>query len=85
MSGVGSTGEAPVARGGQERVEPTAKVVLIELANASRPISTSGLAQRTLLSESTIEATLHVLTDAGLCSVVQGDESPPCYTTSQEA
>lgn len=58
----------------------TVKVVLMELARTSGPISAADLAERTLLSTDAVEAALSDIAEAGLCTVRPGDDRrPPRY------
>lgn len=54
-----------------------AKVVLMELARAERPLSAATLADRTLLSETAVTAALADLEGAGVCTARPGDERRP--------
>lgn len=63
----------------------TTKVVLMELARASGPLSAAALAERTLLMTDAVEAALDELVEADLCQVHQADERrPPRYQTAVE-
>jgi uncharacterized protein (DUF2336 family) len=65
--------------------EPTTKVVLMELARASGPLSAAAIAERTLLSPDAVEAALSELEGSDLCTVCPGDDRrPPRYQTAVE-
>ncbi len=65
--------------------ETTTKVVLMELARASGPLSAAALAERTLLSTDAVESALHELAGADLCTVhPEDDRRPPRYETAIE-
>lgn len=68
-----------VARGTDTESErsPAAKVVLMELARADRPLGAEELRDRTLLSETAVESTVSALVDRGLCTRRAGDERRP--------
>jgi DNA-binding MarR family transcriptional regulator len=72
----GGLGGAGRDAGDEDRSLP-AKVVLMELARADRPLSSSTLADRTLLSESAVTAALADLEGAGVCTVHPGDDRRP--------
>ena len=58
------------------------RIVLIELVEAGTAISVSELADRTLLSERSVEASLEHLTEIDVCRQVPGDDRrPPQYRT----
>jgi len=66
--------------GDDEERALTAKVLLMELANAAGPLTAGDLAERTLLSRDAVESALANLADAGLCTERPGDERrPPRY------
>ena len=58
------------------------RIVLIELVEAGTAISVPELAERTLLSEGSVEAALERLTEIDVCKMVPGDDRrPPKYRT----
>jgi predicted ArsR family transcriptional regulator len=65
--------------------ETTAKVVLMELARASGPLSAAAIAERTLLSTDAVESALHDLAGTDLCTMQPADERRPArYETAIE-
>lgn len=72
----GGQGTARRDAGDDDRSLP-AKVVLMELARADRPLSAATLADRTLLSETAVTTALADLEAAGVCSVRPADERRP--------
>lgn len=56
---------------------PAAKVLLMELARAGRPLAAEELCERTLLSIGAVESTLATLVERGLCSEQPGDDRRP--------
>ena len=67
---------------GPEYGSMISRIVLIELVEAGTAISVSELADRTLLSERSVEAALEHLTEIEVCRSVPGDgRRPPTYRT----
>lgn len=58
---------------------PAAKVVLMELARAGRPLAAEELHEQTLLSPAAVESTLSILVDGGLCAERPGDDRRPAH------
>ena len=77
MSRARNAGDERMERPRGDGDEPTTKVVMMELARASGPLTADALAKRTLLSEPAGERALDDLASADLCTVHPADDRRP--------